>query len=247
MWRLGWVVHGLEMPLREHLFDANIFFPAKGALALSDATLIQGLLGAPMLWSGVSLVATYSVRFAQLGLACIGVLASLGLSHLIESRVAKWKLAAGALCVLAFLEYGSGPNLYRPLDSRPNSLSRWLAAQRSVILFQWPAPSPSSLPDPDPFYVFESTKHWTKIVNGYSGFYPEAYLELLEATREFPKAGTIDAVRQLGTTHIVVHPWRMTPAQFETITRALERPGLEYEGCFNGPFGIACAYRFVAR
>ena len=46
-WRLAWVAHQLPLdPL--HLFDANIFYPAKHTLAFSDAMLVPALTAAPL-------------------------------------------------------------------------------------------------------------------------------------------------------------------------------------------------------
>jgi hypothetical protein len=52
IWRLAWVAHQLvHQPAA--LFDANIFYPARHALAYSDAMLLVGLAAAPFLWAGV--------------------------------------------------------------------------------------------------------------------------------------------------------------------------------------------------
>jgi hypothetical protein len=52
IWRLSWVAHQLvHQPAA--LFDANIFYPARHTLAYSDAMLLVGLAGAPLLWAGV--------------------------------------------------------------------------------------------------------------------------------------------------------------------------------------------------
>ncbi len=60
IWRTGWIAHALATaPAR--LFDANIFYPATGTLAYSDAMLLQGLLAAPFHWAGVSDVLIYNV------------------------------------------------------------------------------------------------------------------------------------------------------------------------------------------
>jgi len=71
MWRLGWIAHQLRSaPLR--LFDANIFFPSSDTLAYSDATLLPGVLTAPMIWAGVPLATAhgllYLAAFAGAGL-----------------------------------------------------------------------------------------------------------------------------------------------------------------------------------
>jgi len=60
LWRLAWIAHQLPIdPLR--LFDANIYFPAPRTLAYSDATLLQGLIGAPFIWLGVPVVVVYNL------------------------------------------------------------------------------------------------------------------------------------------------------------------------------------------
>ena len=53
MWRLRWFAHALvTSPAR--LFDANIFYPERRTLALSDAMFVEGLLAAPLSWAGMS-------------------------------------------------------------------------------------------------------------------------------------------------------------------------------------------------
>src|SRR5262249_34758713 len=49
MWRLRWFAHAIVTP-SARLFDANIFFPETGTFALSDAMLVQGVVGAPLVW-----------------------------------------------------------------------------------------------------------------------------------------------------------------------------------------------------
>src|SRR6478609_3425344 len=62
IWRISWIAHALvTSPF--HLFDANIFYPAKDTLAYSDATLLEGLIAAPFLWMHVSPVVVYNVLF----------------------------------------------------------------------------------------------------------------------------------------------------------------------------------------
>jgi hypothetical protein len=59
-WIIAWVAHQLvEDPL--HLFDANIFFPERHTLAYSEAMLVQGVLGAPLLWLGAPTLLTYNL------------------------------------------------------------------------------------------------------------------------------------------------------------------------------------------
>ena len=59
-WILAWVAHQLPRdPL--HLFDANIFYPAKDSLAFSEPLIVPGVMGAPLAWAGASPVLVYNV------------------------------------------------------------------------------------------------------------------------------------------------------------------------------------------
>jgi hypothetical protein len=72
MWRLAWIAHQLPRS-PQHLFDANIYYPAARTLAYSDAMLVPGLLAAPALWLGVPLLIVYTTMlmatFVAAGLA----------------------------------------------------------------------------------------------------------------------------------------------------------------------------------
>jgi hypothetical protein len=59
-WILGWVEHTLPRdPL--HLFQANIFYPAKDSLAFSEPLIVPALLGAPVAWLGGSPVLVFNL------------------------------------------------------------------------------------------------------------------------------------------------------------------------------------------
>ena len=50
IWRLAWVAHSLATDPR-HLFDANIFWPHRDALAYSENNLGAGALAIPVYWA----------------------------------------------------------------------------------------------------------------------------------------------------------------------------------------------------
>ncbi|MGE5361876.1 MAG: glycosyltransferase family 39 protein, partial [Bacteroidales bacterium] len=62
VWRLAWIAHQLPRD-PGHLFDANIFYPARDTLALSDSILLPGLVAAPFIWLGASPVRVYNLWF----------------------------------------------------------------------------------------------------------------------------------------------------------------------------------------
>ena len=78
-WILAWVVHQLPRdPL--HLFDGNIFYPEKGALAFSEPLIVPAIMSAPVFWLGGSPVLAYNLMllagFTLTALATYGVLFS---------------------------------------------------------------------------------------------------------------------------------------------------------------------------
>lgn len=99
VWRLAWIAHQLPRDPR-HLFDANIFYPQAHTLAYSDALLLPGLLGAPLIWIGLSPVFVYNVlvlfSFAACGVAMYALC-----REFTDSAVAAW---IGGL-VFAFQPY----------------------------------------------------------------------------------------------------------------------------------------------
>ncbi len=55
------------------MFDTNIFYPLRHTLAYSDAVLLQGLTGAPLMWIGVPTVIVYNLLvFAGFVLSGVG-------------------------------------------------------------------------------------------------------------------------------------------------------------------------------
>jgi len=92
IWRLAWIAHALATaPTR--IFDANIFYPAPRTLAYSDATMLQGLLGAPLFWAGVSPVFIYNTMLFA-GYAASGLALFLLMRHLSGSTEASLVAAA---------------------------------------------------------------------------------------------------------------------------------------------------------
>ena len=59
-WIMAWVAH--QLPRHPfHLFDANIFYPARDSLAFSEPLIVPALMGAPLAWAGGSPVLVYNV------------------------------------------------------------------------------------------------------------------------------------------------------------------------------------------
>ena len=54
--------------------------------------------------------------------------------------------------------------------------------------------------------MLNSTAHWRKLMNGYSGYIPESYRRNAALFWYFPEPHAIEAMRRAGATHVMVHP-----------------------------------------
>ena len=94
MWRLGWIAHALRTDPR-HLFDANIFYPELRTLAYSDATLLEGIVAAPLWWAQVPPVLIYNVLL-------LGGIAASGVSMFVLARYLTGSVAAAMVSAAIF-------------------------------------------------------------------------------------------------------------------------------------------------
>lgn len=144
--------------------------------------------------------------------ARFAILVGLTLALLSAAGVDRWwhratsrPVRVGLLALMtAALMAEAWPSLdLRPVWRSPPALYDTLAPD--AVLFEYPL-----RPDPEEFatnipYMYFSTWHWTRMVNGYSGFSPPSYAELARSTAGFPGGGTVDYLNAIGVTHITVH------------------------------------------
>lgn len=97
MWRIAWVAqHVFTAPLS--MWNANIFYPAANTFAYSDATLLPGMLAAPLLWVGMPLAAAHGLLYlASFFLA--------GLTMFLLVRAVTGRLDAGLFAGVLFAFY----------------------------------------------------------------------------------------------------------------------------------------------
>ena len=111
----------------------------------------------------------------------------------------------------AHVEPGSGaPAVYHQLATMPDG----------TVVAELPFGDPAW----DLRYVYYSTVHWKRLVNGYSGAFPSGYrlrVALLQRIAEHPDAAW-RALRDIGTTHVVLHEDAMPDANAAFIRRWLD-------------------------
>jgi hypothetical protein len=95
-WAVAWVAHQLpRAPLQ--LFDANIFYPERNTLAFSEHLFVQGVMGAPLLWAGVSTLLVHNLLILA-GFALSGWTTAL----VLRRRTGSWACGILAGMLLAF-------------------------------------------------------------------------------------------------------------------------------------------------
>jgi hypothetical protein len=86
--------------------------------------------------------------------------------------------------------------------------------------------------------MFWSTAHWHPLANGYSGYYPNEYVETVVRTERFPDDRAIGQLRGVGVRYVVVHrAFYAEPEYRELLERIAERAELRPQGSFRDPVG----------
>ncbi len=98
-WVLAWVAHQLPRA-PAHLFDANIFYPDRNALAFSETLIVPGVIVAPLHWLGVGSILIHNLVFLS-GFAISGV----GVALLVRRLTGNAGAAILAGIVFAFPPY----------------------------------------------------------------------------------------------------------------------------------------------
>jgi hypothetical protein len=143
------------------------------------------------------------------------VFAGFGMQRLLSLFKTR-RLAATGAAVLIGLAAAEG--LARPavrdVNEQVSPWYEWLAKEPDAVVFEWPVTVPWRLYNMiDVTYMYRSTLHWRPMVNGYSGYYPRSYTQLLIAMRPFPDTNSIEYLQERGVTMLIVHdvPGSRTP------------------------------------
>ena len=89
------------------------------------------------------------------------------------------------------------PHIYQYVKTMPSD----------AVLIEFPLPTSSSerRMEPTSRYMYFSTFHWHKLINGYSGFAPGASKELVNVLAKSPPKVALSALRAFGTQYVLVH------------------------------------------
>ena len=136
------------------------------------------------------------------------MLAGLGLAATPRARTAQraarqagWRPAV----VLVNVESLRAPFTYTVFDGIPG-IYRLLATEPGPVVVAEQPFFPRGGIFLNAPYVLASTAHWRPLMNGYSGYTPAGYQRYADAFWYFPEEGAIQAMKDAGVTHVVVHP-----------------------------------------
>ena len=137
----------------------------------------------------------------------IAVLAGLGIARLSRGRGHRARILLVASALVAVTAEGRmRPQALVALDETRPAVYDWLASQPPGVVCEYPVGNLEGRAGPqDATYMYYSTLHWHPLVNGYSGFAPPSYQELLDRLADLPDDGSIAYLRERGVTYLLVH------------------------------------------
>jgi hypothetical protein len=187
-------------------------------------------------------------RFGVLVLLSVSVLAAIGLKRIFgEGSPRKRAIAFGLAVVMCAAEYCSVPLGTRAPDMTPHPAYRWLARlPAQTVVLELPTPNPSALWLHETTYQYNSTYHWRRLVNGYSGFAPAQYLNTLQSLQSFPDEESVRHLRRLSVDYVLLHREYLGEKRYVGLMEHLTR-----NAAFVGPWtfgaGVATIQVFQLR
>ncbi len=162
------------------------------------------------------------MRFGLFTLIFTSMLAGLGAYLLTKSASSDVKRWVGiGLLVLVFIDFYPGVLTdFRPVQARP--VDTWLAAQPDTgALAQFPFDEESGQAQ-----VYDTLVNQKPFLGGYfNANSPEQYTRILPAMNTFPSQASVDLLKQLGVTYVVVDSSRYE--NFSDVDRTIQSLGLQ--------------------
>jgi hypothetical protein len=223
---------------------------AAGAVIAVDSSL--GVHGTAFTWlfekAPIFRAFRVPARFGTVLGLFITLMAALGLAR-VERRWPGRASRAFAAAIVWFAAFELRPAL--PLSATPTappSIYAALPERGPVVLVDLPLPNDNSEYWIDPTYMYYSTFHWGRLLNGYSGFTPAWYPRLQVASREFPSDESIRVFKEQGAEYAAIHEEFYPAGRYREIVTALgARSDVQLIGTRASPAGEHRLYRLRAQ
>lgn len=241
----GWAAPALTLaafvPPMAPLTTSVVAYAAAGAISADLALGVHGV-GFRMLYETLPPFRALRVpaRFVMFVGLSLAVLAGFGVARLCRGRS---MLAEGAIVLAAvtivILESDNRPLQLSELPKGIPQVYSWLAKQPRTVICEYPVGDLQGRAGPqDAIYMYYSTRHWQPMVNGYSGFAPPSYFELLDRLRFFPNDRSIAYLRERRVELLLVHSAYYIKGNFsEDMDQLRYRSDIDWVGEFSAPNG----------
>jgi hypothetical protein len=187
-----------------------------------------------------------SARAATILMLPIAIFAGVGFAWLTRKLrpILSYAATVGMITIIC-LEYRTPAVLWEiatPIDLRP------FAIENQSVLVELPLPVPERLDENfDGLYMVSHIGQWPRLLNGYSGRYPQHYLDLLSEMRRFPDDSSLVYAQRHGATHLLVHE-RWMYDKYPSVLNDLKRSSkVAFVGAFNELDSKVAVFMFRAR
>ncbi len=106
---------------------------------------------------------------------------------------------------ILLLEYWVAPLPLVPYPTAAPPLYQWLKTQPAGVVAEFPMPQLDELPAHEPRYAYMSTFHQMPLINGYSGHYPDSYLDRLYRLRTMPDDSALQTLVAANVRYVILH------------------------------------------
>ena len=159
-------------------------------------------------------------RFGLIVTLALVLLAAYGFAELASLLNEKFKVSRRVKCGLVAATVGvvlmtqiSWPFLLSPeipVASNIPPVYKWLAKRSGKVILELPSVDVSGDAivggwERDVRYLYFSTFHWNQLVNGYSGYSPPEYSQIIKETADFPDPLGLLVLRRLGVDYLIYH------------------------------------------
>jgi hypothetical protein len=128
-------------------------------------------------------------------------------------------LLPAVLSALILVEYRPSIEL-EPIWKKPPAIYDRL--EPSAVIVELPLPGKETLAWFDTRYMYFSTFHWRRLVNGNSGFFPPSYLRFLKTMQPFPDAESIANLKTMNVDYVILHGAFMEPDAYSAMRGKLD-------------------------
>ena len=183
-------------------------------------------------------------RFGIIVSCALAMLAGFGARALQNRIEASRPHAAGAFAAVLLLlvvdNATRGMSLGEPLYQPPSTFNvyKTIRALGPGPIVELPLARLDALPGRESTYEFWSITHWHPIVNGYSGYYPQEFVDTVVRMEGFPDDRSLAQLAYAGVRYVVVHGAFYHPDEYEALlARIALRPELRPHGKYSDPAG----------